>query len=429
MSTFTQHSSRRETLNLTAKSSRLKILILRVRLLYPLNCAGKIRTAKILEQLNKHHDVTLVAYRFPEDTDEDEKLTAEHCSRLITIPYTEAAKGTLQFYSELGANLLQSKPYVVSKYSSRAMARSVEHLYHAMQPDLIICDFLQSCEALRYIPHAPFVLFQHNVEAIIFEQMASRATHFWERAFHSLQGWRLRRYERKMCRRATRVFTVSEIDCRDFAEQYDVHHCDVVPTGVDTDYYQPSASPPRTNNIVFSGSMDWIANQDAVQYFVRDILPLVRKEIPDVMFSVVGRNPPPEIRKLGEAHHIHITGNVDDIRPFLRAAKVYVAPMRMGSGTRLKLFEAMAMGKAIVSTSSGAAGLPVHYGKNIVFADTPERFAQQVIELMRDHYWRELVEQNARALVEKHHSWKQVGQVFNELCYSAMIGTYDRRKS
>ncbi len=203
--------------------------------------------------------------------------------------------------------------------------------------------------------------------------------------------------------------------------------CAVVPTGVDTEYYRPSATARVPNNLVFTGSMDWLANQDAMLYFAAEIFPRIQAEIPNVALSIVGRNPPPRIRKLGETPGIHVTGTVSDIRPYVHGAKVYVVPLRIGSGTRLKLLEAMAMGKAIVSTGIGAEGLPVEHGHNIVLADTPAAFAAETVALLRDRERRGALGLNARETAERDHAWPQVGRVFNEICYRAAITARDMR--
>mgnify|MGYP000013172871 CR=1 FL=1 len=415
-----QHPSQRRLRKLSVPRQRLKILMTRVRLLYPLNTGGKIRTAKMIEQLSKENDLTLVTYRYPEDTDDDVAQTATLCRQLITVPYQEAPKYTARFYYELVKNLFQSLPYVAAKYASRGMSQTVAGVYRAQQPDVVMVDFLQACETLRDIDDAPFVLFQHNVEAAIFEQLAARAKSPWSRAYLTLQARRMRRYEARMCRKARTVIAVSDVDRENFEKGYGARHCEVVPTGVDTEFFMPSALRRHgMNNLVFTGSMDWLANQDAMHYFVSGILPLIREEIPDVMLSIVGRNPPPDIAKLGERPGIAVTGTVDDIRPYVHGAKVYIVPLRIGSGTRLKLLEAMAMGKAIVSTTIGAEGLPVQHGKNIVLADDPHTFARDVVTLLRENELRQEFEENARALVERDYSWRKVGLVFNDICHRA----------
>jgi glycosyltransferase involved in cell wall biosynthesis len=167
--------------------------------------------------------------------------------------------------------------------------------------------------------------------------------------------------------------------------------------------------------------MDWAPNEDAIDWYSREVLPLIRSEYPDVVTWAVGRNPPASLRALGRAiPNLHITGRVDDIRPYLDRACVYITPMRSGSGTRLKIFEAMASGKAIVSTSIGAEGLPVQHEKNILLAETPQDFARQCVRLLRDPDLRHSFGSAARRLVEEKYSWARVVDDFEEIVRSAV---------
>ena len=402
-----------------AGRSRLKIMVLRVRLLAPQNTGNRIRTARMIEELGKENDIVLVSYRFPGDTDADVAQTARCCRRLEVIPFYESKKKSPLFYYELWRNLFEPYPYIISKYVSRQMSESVRRIYEEEKPDLVMCDYLQSCEGLRDIPEVPFVLFEHNVEAAIFDQLADRAPNIFSRAYIRHQAKKLWRYEEDLCRRAAHVIAVSDVDKEVYRTKFGVTHCDTIPTGVDVNSFRPSPTPCHLNNLVFTGSMDWMANQDGMAWFVRDVFPRIRNEIPDCVFTIVGRNPPPEIKKLGDMPGVHVTGTVDDIRPYVHGSKVYIVPLRIGSGTRLKLLEALAMGKAIVSTTIGAEGLPVEHDKNIVLADGARDFAHQTVALLRDTERRRKLEANARVLAERDYSWEKVGRIFNDICFDA----------
>jgi glycosyltransferase involved in cell wall biosynthesis len=188
----------------------------------------------------------------------------------------------------------------------------------------------------------------------------------------------------------------------------------VIPTGVDTEYFQPSPEPEQPDTTVFTGSMDWMPNEDGVIYFVEKILPLIHRDIPNAAFWAVGRRPPRRVQALASGNVI-VTGAVDDIRPYLGKAAVCVVPLRSGSGTRIKIFEAMAMGKAVVSTTMGAEGLPVRHGENIVLADDPADFARQVVQLLRDQQRRAQLGRAARQLVEENYGWPSVAAHFDQI--------------
>jgi sugar transferase (PEP-CTERM/EpsH1 system associated) len=301
-------------------------------------------------------------------------------------------------------------PYAVAKYRSRAFARRLRELIATRRFDLVVCDFLFPAVNLPARLPCPAVIFTHNVESEIWRRHAETKW-FPARLLYILQYRRMLRFEGRTLRRFDAVLAVSDADRQTFARAYPnairepVH---VVPTGVDTAYFVPGASDPASRSIVFTGSMDWLPNEDAMCYFVREVLPLVRAEEPSATLSIVGRAPTPSVRKLAVEAGVTVTGGVPDVRPYVRGAAVYIVPLRIGGGTRLKIFEAMAMGKAIVSTAVGAEGLPVTEGEHLLLADEPHAFARDIVRLMRDGHRRNELERAARAFVVAAYDWSAV---------------------
>ena len=229
-------------------------------------------------------------------------------------------------------------------------------------------------------------MFTHNVEAEIWRRHSETRTGLARRLYRR-QHLRMLRYERRALEQFDGVLVVSDADRKTFARLYpgairpDMH---IVSTGVDTEFFSPAPAESSGRGLVFTGSMDWLPNEDAVSYFCREILPRIRTDEPEATFTVVGRAPTPAVRRLAAEHRITVTGRVDDVRPYVSDAAVYVVPLRIGGGTRLKIFEAMAMGKAVVSTTVGAEGLPVENGEHLLLADEPHVFARSVVRLLRD---------------------------------------------
>jgi glycosyltransferase involved in cell wall biosynthesis len=221
---------------------------------------------------------------------------------------------------------------------------------------------------------------------------------------------------------ADHVITVSDTDRDTFARFLDSKKLTVTPTGVDVDYFKPLSVEEAPNSLVFTGSMDWLPNEDAVLYFVDAIFPLIKQQCPEVSFEVVGRNPSRKLQALAEREKsMRLTGWVDDIRLFVARAAICIVPLRIGGGTRLKIFEAMAMGKAVISTTVGAEGLPVESGKDILLADTPNDFAQSVIGLLRDSLLRRRLGTGARSLVQENYSWGRVAESFVRTLQDSII--------
>jgi glycosyltransferase involved in cell wall biosynthesis len=370
-----------------------------------------------MRHLVARHDITYLSFSDPSQTHADRVGMREVCSRLETVPRTDAPKGTAGFYADAAWYALDSAPYAVAKYRSKAYRRRVEALLATGRFDVVVCDFLPPAVNLpRHLP-CPSILFTHNVEAEIWRRHAATASNPVSRALLTQQWRRMLRFEAAALTRFDLVLAVSDTDRQTFARVYPdalrspIH---VVKTGVDTAYFRPAPGAGRRAHLVFTGSMDWLPNEDGMVYFARDILPHVRTLEPEATLSIVGRAPTPAVQRLAQDARIEVTGRVDDVRPHMAEAAVYIVPLRIGGGTRLKIFEAMSMGKAVVSTAVGAEGLPVTPGQNIVIADEPARFAQAVVQLIRDTDTRRRLEASARQLVVERYDWSAVAHDFDD---------------
>jgi len=257
----------------------------------------------------------------------------------------------------------------------------------------------------------PAVLFQHNVETVLWRRLAKTEAAPLRRLCYQLEAAKMARYEQTALANFDHVIAVSDQDqdqMRVFAPECPIT---VVPTGVDTEQYSvaPAASG-NTPRVVFTGSMDWEPNLDAVEYFCRDIWPSILAAVPDARFQIVGRNPHGRVRRLASSS-VEVTGTVPSVADYLRDATVVIVPLRIGGGTRLKIFEAMAMGKALVSTSIGAEGLDVLHGRDLLLADNPDRFANAVLDLLRDPVLRRRYEQ-AAAIQAQRYDWSRIAEGF-----------------
>ena len=396
----------------------MKILWLNAGQLLPLDKGGKLRTWHLMRNLAARHDITYLCFSDPSQTEEHRAGMSEVCQRQQTVPRTDPAKGTLRFYADAARYVVDPVPYGVAKYRSADYAGRVRELLQTGRFDAVVCDFLPPLVNMpRQLP-CPAILFTHNVEAEIWRRHVETATNPVARRLLGRQWQRMLRFERDALANFDLVLAVSEADRDTFERLYPgalrapVH---VVQTGVDTQYFSPlSATPARRAHLVFTGSMDWLPNEDGMIHFVRDILPLVRQAEPGATLSIIGRAPTPAVRKLAEQHGVEVTGSVDDVRPHVAAGSVYIVPLRIGGGTRLKIFEAMGLGKAVVSTTIGAEGLPVTDGADIVIADEPAAFAAAVVRLIRDDAARTRIEDAARRLVVERYDWSAVAQDFED---------------
>jgi sugar transferase (PEP-CTERM/EpsH1 system associated) len=400
----------------------MKLLWLNAGLLLPLDKGGKLRTWHLMRHLARRHEITYLSFEEPGQRDEDRQGMREVCARLITIPRTDPPKRTLAFYADAARHVMAPLPYAVGKYWSAGYAARVRQLLATERFDAIVADFLPPVVNLPHDISVPAVLFTHNVEAEIWRRHAENASNAVGRALMTQQWKRMLRFERQALERFDLVLAVSDADRKTFGRLYagaarrPIH---VVQTGVDTHYFTPIPGRERRAHLVFTGSMDWLPNEDGMLYFVREILPRIRQEEPDVTLSIVGRAPTPAVTRLAELSGIDVTGRVDDVRPHVAAGEVYIVPLRIGGGTRLKIFEAMAMSKPVVSTTVGAEGLPVTSGRDIVIADGAAPFADAVVRMIRDAEMRERIATEARRVVVERYDWAAVATDFDEALAAA----------
>jgi polysaccharide biosynthesis protein PslH len=401
----------------SAGKKRLKILFFSQRFPYPMDTGGKIRTGKLLEQLKDIFDITLVSnVESPKDDKYLDQVT-NLCSEFHPVPWKETKKYTFRFYLKLLRSLFSRYPFTVINDYSKELEAALINLTMSEPFDLLICDFLQPSLNVSRIDGIPKLLFEHNIESVIprrhFETSRNPVTKF----FWWLQWRRMERYEKDTCRKFTATVTVSETDKRYLTELTGIRTVFAIPTGIDAQFFAPREGPVKEHSLVFTGSMDWLPNQDAIRFFAREILGKIKRIIPTVQLTVVGRNPSQSlIRELKSYPEITVTGRVEDVRPYMSSHALYIIPLRIGGGTRIKAYEAMAMGKAVVSTTIGVEGLPIRCGEELSIEDDPEKFAAEVVRLLCDVGARTRLASNARLFVKEHFGWDSVASVFAGVC-------------
>jgi len=395
----------------------MKLLWANANFLHPTTKGGQIRTLEMMRRLHTRHEIHYAAF---EDPDQPEGLarSSEYCTKVYSVRRKLPSRGSVAFFAQVAGGALSSIPLAVKRFYSDEMRRLLEGLLRTEKFDRAVCDFLVSSIHFPQLEQA--VLFQHNVETMIWRRHAEHAKDALRRYYFGLQGERMYRYEAETCRRAGHVVAVSHLDAAFMQEMFKIPAVSEIATGVDLDYFAPRESNGDNNtprhDLVFVGSMDWMPNIDGVLYFVKDILPLIRKQRPECSLAIVGRAPSPEIMALAQQDdHITVTGTVPDVRPYLWGAGVSIVPLRIGGGTRLKIYESMAAGIPVVSTSIGAEGLVYHDGGDILIADTPEDFAGAYLELLANGVRREAIVSNAMEMVRSRFSWEQVTRQFEEI--------------
>lgn len=407
-----------------AIDARPRLLWVNVRLLHPLNGGDRLRTYHMLRQMRKLCRITYLCPRTPQDSDEVVQKATEYCDELITFPHDPPRGGTPRFYASVLWNCLTgSRPFASQKYFSKPARDLILAALASHKNDLIIADYLMSWihfADLQPAPQIPSIVFQHNVESLIWQRHTQAAGNPLRRWICRREWEMTRAFEDHAGKHATGQIAVSEDEERTFRDQRGMKNVlGWVPTGVDCDYFTPSTSTSPT--LAFLGSMDWHANVDAVEHFVRHSYPSIKARCPDVRVIFIGRNPTPAIRALAaEDSSIEVTGTVDDVRPYLARASIMILPLRVGGGTRIKVFEGMAAGLALVSTRIGTEGLPVVDGEHALLADEPAAFADAVVSLIENPARRAQMAAVSRNWVRQNFSWETAALKFLQLCQQAL---------
>ncbi len=400
----------------------VRILWLKTELLHPVDKGGKIRSYHLLKQLKVDHHITYLTLDDGAAPPEAIPNATEYCHQLIRIPHSTREKFSPAFYIELAINMASTLPYAIGKYKSAPMARAVAEAASNGRFDVIICDFLAPAVNLPPNLQAPVILFQHNVEAAIWQRHYEVHTNVVKKRFLYRQWRKMQRFERYACRRVDGIIAVSKADAETMQRDYGLAKVYDIPTGVDVDFFKPtSAIATRPNSLVFTGSMDWLPNEDAMQYFIKEIMPVVRNAVPDLRLTIVGRSPYASLLELAQSDSgIAVTGRVDDVRPYLEEAAAFIVPIRIGGGTRLKIYEAMAMEKPVISTTVGAEGLSVRDEVELLLADDPKSFADAVVKVLKDASLAAHLGKSAAELVRRNFAWPSVSATMADVCQTVI---------
>lgn len=383
-----------------------RILALTSRVPWPPREGHQLRSYHVLDALASQHEVHLLScLRGDDDPDADTPLR-DHLAGFETFPIP-AERSRAALLRALLQGTLTRTPFVVSKYGIPALRQRVAEL--AGKFDLIHIDMLPLMAHVPSNHTAPVVLNAHNVEHHLLAARVGVEPRVGARAYLRTQVSRLRNFEAAACRRASAILACSDDDARQLRQMAPATSVHVVPNGVDLQFNQPDDTSVRPDQMVFVGQMGWFPNRDGVEWFLADILPRILQQRTNARFVLVGKHAglavPDALRT-----HVELAGFVPDVRTPVRESAVYVVPLRAGSGTRLKVLEAMALGKAIVTTHIGAEGIELEPGRDALFADDAEGFAQAVLSVCADKALAARLGAAARLAAERRYGWAAIGK-------------------
>jgi glycosyltransferase involved in cell wall biosynthesis len=391
---------------------------------FPPRGGSRQRSFNLIRHISAKYETHLVALNMQGETQE---RAAEYASELrkycaeVEIwdpPYRWRGA---RWWAQLMLSPLYHHPYGSRALWSPELSRRWEGFLAKHPGALVHFDSIDL--ALYFPPVAGFrkVLNHHNCESAMAERRAAKEPNPLKRAYLRGQARKLRRLEQETCHQFDVNLTVSELDTQTLQARNPGAHCHVVENGTDTEYFHPSESAPEPNTLIFAGSLDWYPNVAGLQYFIREIWPIFKQKCPGIRLFLAGRNPTPAVVQLAQSDPaIELIADPEDIRPWIWRASVFICPIIDGGGTRLKILDALAMGKPVVSTTVGCEGLRVNHGEQVMVADALEDFASQVLRLLDDDVLRRRLAANGCALVERTYDWDVVGRHLDQAYDSAL---------
>lgn len=389
----------------------MKILFLSPTVPFPLTDGGRIRVFNLLKQIAKKSDITLLAL---ETQPTDEEGVAELQQLGVQVHLVPNAPRLPRVSLRTLVNAFRKRqPITVARYDLPTYRQKFKELIATENYDLVHYEMFHTAQFYTETD-LPGVLSQQNVDSEIWRRLCSETANPFYKFAYWTQQLAFQRYERMLSPKFDVVTCTSDIDAAVFQRHCPADAIAIIPNGVDVTHFQPDFTTEAPAHLIYIGSMDWYPNEDAVAFFADDILPGIQSGVPDVQFSIVGGNPSGRVQKLAERDGVVVTGRVPEIKPYFAEATVFVVPLRIGSGTRLKILEALAMGKAVVSTSVGAEGLDLKDGEEIFIADAPKPFAEAVTRLLTDPALRRRIGENGRARVEKDYDWRSIGEKLHQ---------------
>lgn len=387
----------------------MKILFLAHRVPYPPDKGDKIRAFhEMCALFERGHDIHLFAFADDLNDLQYQVELSRYCSEVRVLPLRRMT-GRLR----AAASLAQSRPLSVGYYASQRMRKLVDRAVSTSDFDAVL---VYSSTMAQYAPASLAARTVVDLVDVDSEKWRdySRISGGLKARLLALESERLRRYEYEIIHQAACTFLSSSREAS-LLDELDEFTCRarlrIMTNGVDTEYFHPWDSPPETRPcLVFTGVMNYLPNVEGVCRFVEQVWPLIRAESPEADFVIVGRNPVEAVRKLATHRGVSVTGEVDDVRPYLRRATVMVAPLNFARGVQNKVLEAMAMRKPVVATPAAVAGLRVEDGIQVSIAQSPQAFASAVVRIINDRDWRESLADSARSFVEREHQWPSILQ-------------------
>lgn len=383
----------------------MRILVITDQAPWPPISGATLRVYNLFKRVSMEHKIWLACLDYDSYEVEGQETMLKFCSGIEIVKMRR--RHPIMHLPGLLRYLIAGKPLECKFHYSKELAYRIHHLASVIDFDIVQIEHSVMALYLEALPpkmHCKSILSMHNITFDQYSRISRIEKKLGKKMRTFLNSLIMRRWEPYYAERFSHCITVSEADRRLLISANECLNVGVVPNGVDTQSYQPLPINSESPTLIFVGKMSYEPCADAVTHFCHDILPLIRSAIRNVYFLIVGQDPPPEVVRL-RGNGVHVTGRVDDLIPYYRRSTASVVPLRAGGGTRLKILEAMALGRPVVSTSIGCEGIDVVDGEHLFIADSPKQFAEKTVRLLQDKELSEKIRNNARHLVVTQYDW------------------------
>ncbi len=388
----------------------MKILFVSPYLPSPARFGGQRRVDGLMRGLAKRHDVSILSFNASDEFEQASiDATRAYCKRVTTLPGLDATtvsgKRTLQLRSMLSPHSFE---HLQATHRADFQAKIDDHLA-SDEYDVVQVEFANMA-SFRYARRGKrplLVLDEHNIEYDLQRRTAGTSDGLTRLVYNSLNWRKLGREERGAWRRFDGVVLTSARDQQLLGETSPGTTTTVVPNGVDVGEFKPSVTAVESDTLVFFGANNYFPNHDALLFFIDEVLPMIIARRPNVKLQIVGPGAQPAVLER-QGRHVEVVGFVNDLLPYLERAAAIVVPLRVGGGTRLKIVEAMAKSKAIISTRIGAEGIDVTHEHDVLLGDTPSEFADLVVRVLENPQLAQRLGASARDLAVNRYAWPSI---------------------
>jgi len=394
----------------------MRVLVLAPKLMWPLSGGAEIRNYNLLRETAKNHEVHLLAFINHDDEQKDAEALKKFCKSITTIklsrPFWKKILNGLK-------SLVTNTPFILYEYYDQKMMNALTEVVEEKNIDVIHAHFLHVGQYVKAKSNSAFVYDPHNLEHILWKRFAEVQKNPILKVFSMLQYKKFVRWQQLVADNSEKIVTLSDTDKELYLEIAPNAEIDTVPNGADIDYFAPQDVDIEKNSILYFGNLSWEPQSDAAIYFHDKILPMVCEKLPDTKLYLVGNKPPQSLYDL-QSDRVIITGFVDDIREYIARSAVVIMPLRVGAGTKHRIFQSLSMEKALVTTTVGAEGINLKHRETALIADSEIDFAKCIIEVMSDGGQSSQLGKNGRKLILESHDWRSnytiLDKAFSRAC-------------